>query len=303
MKNPGLKIGLQQQLLTKKGLTILSLLAMFQEGIFLWRWQMKNILLMAGVCLLSFNVFADTKTEILIDKVDRMEAELALLQRKLYQNPSVQPVTPSADDLQNKSNAPANIDDFYSQLDAQNQVIQSLTEKVERLEFQLNSLGNKVDKVNTDVDFRLNELSSSKPSNSEPVSETKNGSDKDAYEAAYALLKTGDYDKAEQAFLKFMTDYPTSSYLGNANYWLGESYYARGQYAEAAGLFADGFTKYKDNTKAPDNMLKLGLAMKGLGKKTEACSAFKGLSDEFPKANEALKKRAKDEAKALKCPL
>ena len=34
MKNLGPKIGLQQLLLTKKSLTILSLLAMFQEGIF-----------------------------------------------------------------------------------------------------------------------------------------------------------------------------------------------------------------------------------------------------------------------------
>ena len=261
---------------------------------------MKNILLMAGVCLFCFGALADTKTEILIDKVDRMEAELALLQRKLYQTPQL---SSSVADSQSSSNVPANIDEFYSQLDAQNQVIQSLTEKVERLEFQLTTLGNKVDKVNTDVDFRLNELSSSKPSTSETVSETKNESDKDAYESAYALLKAGNYGKAEQAFLKFMTDYPNSSYLGNANYWLGESYYARGKYAEAAGLFADGFTKYKDNTKAPDNMLKLGLAMKGLGKKKEACTAFKGLPDEFPTANESLKKRAKDEAKALKCPL
>ena len=158
-----------------------------------------------------------------------------------------------------------------------------------------------MDRINQDVDFRLNELGTQKPGEKTPITEAKNGSDKEAYEAAYALLKKGEYDQAEQAFLKFMADYPTSSYLGNANYWLGESYYARGQYAEAAGLFADGFTKYKDNTKAPDNMLKLGLAMKGLGKKSEACTAFKGLANEFPKANEALKKRASDEAKVLKC--
>lgn len=264
---------------------------------------MKKTFLMISICLFSLNVLADTKTEILIDKVDRMEAELALLQRKLYQNPSQQTAVSSGNDLTTNSNVPSNIDEFYSQWDAQNQVIQSLTEKVEQLEFQLNTLSSKVDKVNTDVDFRLNELSSSTLSTSSSALKTENGSDKDAYESAYALLKTGNYDKAEQAFLKFMSDYPSSSYLGNANYWLGETYYARGQYAEAAGLFADGFTKYKDNTKAPDNMLKLGLSMKGLGKKTEACSAFKGLSDEFPKANESLKKRAKDEAKALKCPL
>lgn len=254
---------------------------------------MKKIILMLGVCCLSLGALADTKTEILQDKVTRMEAELALLQRKLYQTPAQAPVQTSS--------LPSNIDDFYTQMDAQNQVVQDLTRKVEQLEFDLKTLGDKLNQINQDVDFRLNELAAQKNIPQTSVQVPENTSDKEAYEAAYALLKTGDYDRAEQAFLKFMADYPTSSYLGNANYWLGESYYARGQYAEAVGLFADGFTKYKDNSKAPDNMLKLGLTMKQLNKKSEACTAFKGLADEFPKANEALKKRAVDEAKALKC--
>lgn len=254
---------------------------------------MKKLILMASICLISLGVLADSKTEILQDKIDRMEAELALLQRKLYQTPEISTPAQSV-------NLPSNIDEFYAQMDAQNQVIQELTQKVEQLQFDLNTLGNKVDRINQDVDFRLTELGTQKPAESAPT-EVKKGSDKEAYDAAYALLRGGNYEEAEQAFLKFMADYPTSVYLGNANYWLGESYYARGQYAEAAGLFADGFTKYKDNTKAPDNMLKLGLTMKSLGKKSEACTAFKGLASEFPKANESLKKRALDEAKALKC--
>ena len=254
---------------------------------------MKKLILMASICLISWGTLADTKTEILQDKIDRMEAELALLQRKLYQAPeTAAPVQPA--------NLPSNIDEFYAQMDIQNQVIPELTQKVEQLQFDLTTLGTKMDRINQDVDFRLSELGTQKPTEPAPV-EIKKGSDKEAYDAAYGLLKAGNYEGAEQAFLKFMTDYPTSTYLGNANYWLGESYYARGQYAEAAGLFADGFTKYKDNTKAPDNMLKLGLTMKNLGKKSEACTAFKGLASEFPKANESLKKRASDEAKDLKC--
>ena len=254
---------------------------------------MKKLILMATVCCFSFGVLADTKTEILQDKVERMEAELSLLQRKLYQAPE--------NSVQKTTSLPSNIDDFYAQMDAQNQVIQELTQKVEQLEFELKTVTDKVEKMNQDVDFRFNELSSRAPTEKLPATETKKALDKEAYEAAYSLLKTGDYEAAEQAFLRFMADYPTSTYLGNANYWLGESYYARGQYAEAAGLFADGFTKYKDNSKAPDNMLKLGLTMKQLGKKSEACTAFKGLADEFPKANESLKKRASEEAKAFKC--
>ena len=257
-------------------------------------------LLFVSICLFAVGALADAKTEILMDKVERMEAELSLIQRKLYQAPVIEEKTSSSV----KADAPANIDELYSQIDAQNQLIQELTQKVEKLEFDLGNLNEKLDKINADVDFRLTEVANQKPTESTPVStETKNSNDKEAYDNAYAFLKKGDYEKAEQAFLKFMQDYPDSSLVGNANYWLGESYYARGQYAEAAGLFADGFTKYKNNTKAPDNMLKLGLTMKSLNKKAEACSAFNGLENEFPKANEALKKRAKEEAKALKCPL
>ena len=177
---------------------------------------------MVGFCLFSLGVYADTKTEILQDKVERMEAELSLIQRKLYQNPNVE---------KNVSSAPvksANVDELYSQIDAQNQVIQELTQKVEQLEFKLTNLDSKVGRINQDVDFRLNELSTTK--NSSNTSKTK---DKDVYDDAYALLKKGEYDAAEQAFLKFMKDYPDSSLLGNANYWLGECYYAQGQYAEA----------------------------------------------------------------------
>ncbi|MBO7484371.1 MAG: tol-pal system protein YbgF [Alphaproteobacteria bacterium] len=262
---------------------------------------MKHLFLMLGVCLIPFGVLADAKTEILMDKVDRMEAELSFIQRKLYQTPSsVESETSTASVM---NNVPANIDELYTQLDAQNQLIQTLTEKTERLEFDMTALKNKLDKMNQDIDFRLTELSAQKEASSgSSTSKVTSEKDKEAYEAAYALLKAGDYEGAEQAFLKFMADYPESKWLGNANYWLGESYYARGQYAEAVGLFADGFTKYKENSKAPDNMLKLGLTMKQLGKKTEACSAFNGLENEFPNATTTLKTRAKTEAKALKCP-
>ena len=98
-----------------------------------------------------------------------------------------------------------------------------------------------------------------------------------------------------------MKEYPNSSLIGNANYWLGETYYARGLFEQAVGIFADGFTKYKKNSKAADNLLKLGLTMNKLNKKQEACTAFKSLATEFPKADNRLKDRAKAEAKKLQC--
>ena len=162
---------------------------------------MKYLFLIVSTCLISFGALADAKTEILMDKVERMEAELSLIQRKLYQTPNLGEMMGTQTTISSTENGPANIDELYSQIDSQNQLIQDLTQKVEQLEFELNTLENKLNKINQDVDFRLNELGKQKSSESSGVNEVKNGSDKEAYEAAYALLKKGEYEGAEQAFL------------------------------------------------------------------------------------------------------
>lgn len=47
--------------------------------------------------------------------------------------------------------------------------------------------------------------------------------------------------------------------------------------------------------------MKLGMSMRELKKKTEACVAFTSLPTEFPKAEAALLSRAKSEASKLNC--
>ena len=268
---------------------------------------MKHLKLLSfGLCWICSVALADPKTEMMQDKLDRLEAEMALIQRKIYQQPVE---TPEVSQTPVASQVPKNIDDFYAQIDAQNQVVQDLTAQLEQMNHALSDLTDKFNRMQQDVEYRFQNL---KPAdqNSEqtPVQPEKQEvvvakiSDKEAYDKAYALLKDGKYADAEQSFLSFMETYPESSLLGNANYWLAETYYVRSQWAEAAGLFADGFTKYKENTKAPDSMFKLGLTMKQMGKTQEACAAFKGLSGEFKTLSDTLKKRAEQEIKGLKCP-
>jgi tol-pal system protein YbgF len=47
------------------------------------------------------------------------------------------------------------------------------------------------------------------------------------YEAAMQLFKAGDYKAAATAFSDFVQRYPGSSYAANAQYWLGNAYYAQ----------------------------------------------------------------------------
>ncbi len=240
---------------------------------------------------LAPQAFADTQIDMLAEKLNRLEQDVVLLQRQTYQS----------DTSIGATGETGTLDGLYTQLTEQQNVVRDLTAQLEKITFDIEKNKEEIAKLKADVDMRF-KLQATENTVAQPVpAPVVSGEDKAAYDAAYGLLKKGDFPAAETAFVAFMRDYPNSSLVGNANYWLGETYYARGQFEQAVGIFADGFTKYKDNTKAADNLLKLGMSMAKLNKKTEACTAFASLPVEFPKAADALKERAAAEAKKLTC--
>jgi tol-pal system protein YbgF len=105
------------------------------------------------------------------------------------------------------------------------------------------------------------------------------------YDSAMDLLRAGDYTSAErglQLFLDLNPDHPLAS---NAAYWLAETFYVRKNYAAAASGFARNYRTYgKSAPKAPDNLLKLGMALFGLGDAEKACLSYAELAKEFPNA-------------------
>ncbi len=129
----------------------------------------------------------------------------------------------------------------------------------------------------------------------------KTQSAEDIYKQGMTAINAGNNDEAAQKFTALMTKYPEHKLAGNAQYWLGEAYYAKKDYAKAAVAFGKGLEKYKDGNKGADSLLKLGMSMRELGKKEEACTAFKTLPTEFPKAEETTKTKAAGFAKALEC--
>lgn len=124
---------------------------------------------------------------------------------------------------------------------------------------------------------------------------------KTLYNEAFAAIKKQDYKNAEKQFEAFLELHPKNSLAGNAQYWLGESYFARGQFDKAAVAFAEGFQKYRDSQKAPDNLFKLGLTMARMNKKQEACIAFKNFLTEYPKVSDSMTKRLQKEMNKLSC--
>jgi tol-pal system protein YbgF len=129
------------------------------------------------------------------------------------------------------------------------------------------------------------------------------GSDpKQLYETAYGYLLQRDYGAAEVAFDDFLKKFPSDSLAGNAQYWLGESHFVRGQYKAAAGAFLKGYQSYAASAKAPDSLLKLAMSLDRLGQKDAACSSFAELNTKFPNAGQSVKSRAQSERQRVGCP-
>ena len=127
------------------------------------------------------------------------------------------------------------------------------------------------------------------------------GSPSDQYNAALGLLKQADYPGAEGAWKTFIQHYPNNPLTGTAHYWLGETYYVRGRYSEAASAYAEGYKNYPKGTKAPDDLLKLGMSLARANQKQNACVAFVQLDHDFPHATTTIKEQAAQEKKRLGC--
>lgn len=134
-----------------------------------------------------------------------------------------------------------------------------------------------------------------------PPATLADGPPEEQYNRAFGLLTALDYPAAEGAFKAFLVRHPSHELAANAQYWLGETYYARNNYAEAANAFLVGYQKYPKGTKAADNLLKLGLSLAGLGSTKEACSALGELATAYPDADIRLKRRASTEQARIGC--
>lgn len=128
-----------------------------------------------------------------------------------------------------------------------------------------------------------------------------NGTPQERYNYAYKLLVQSDYGDAESAFREFLGAHPQDALAGNAQYWLGETYYVRGQYEPAAQAFLQGYQGYPKGAKAPDSLLKLGMSLSAMKKNPEACAALGQLGKDFPSAPPHVKDAATRERGKIGC--
>jgi len=107
------------------------------------------------------------------------------------------------------------------------------------------------------------------------------------YEAAFDLIKTRDFDQAEQALSGFLHSYADSSYAANAQYWLGEVYLVKGDLEAARAAFAAVAEKWPSHSKVPDALYKQADACARLKQSAEATRLLKQVVQSYPDSSAA----------------
>ncbi|HEY0721482.1 MAG TPA: tol-pal system protein YbgF [Gammaproteobacteria bacterium] len=158
----------------------------------------------------------------------------------------------------------------------------------------LNELKQRQEDHYSDLDRRLSEierLGTSAPAQGgaaqAPAEPAPTPAERDAYQKAFDLLRELRYEQAIDGFRAFLKSYPTGRYASSAQYWLGEAYYARREFAKAITEYQTLLQRYPTSTKAPEALLKIGYSYSVLNKKDEARHTFEELVKLYPQSPEA----------------
>ena len=215
---------------------------------------------------------------------------------------------------------PVYIEDRLNQLQ---QAISLLTGQIEQLQYRNQQLQQQMEKMQADYEFRLEQVEkgggrpggapAARPAPAPPTAAAPStaaapppaaaaaGATDQVYNDAFKKLQDGDYAGAEKGFRAFVQRNPQHALAGNAQYWLGETYYARRDYQNAMTAFAEGYKAYKSSPKGPDNLLKLGITLATLGRKPDACAIFARFAQDYPRATDLQKRRIAQERQKNGC--
>lgn len=121
--------------------------------------------------------------------------------------------------------------------------------------------------------------------NNEPKSGDVN--QESVYRQAFGLLNDGRYEEAIEGFQRVLANHPSGRYAGNAQYWLGESFYVTRDFDAARDSFEKVVTHYPESVKVPDAMLKLGFIHYELSQWKAARNALKIVTKQYPQSTAA----------------
>jgi tol-pal system protein YbgF len=107
------------------------------------------------------------------------------------------------------------------------------------------------------------------------------------FDLATRDLTEGRYPLALQGYREFLRRYPDTELADNAQYGVGECFFAQAAFDSAAVEYAKVDAQWPKGDRAPASLYKLALSQERLGRSAEARKTFEDLVRRFPSSSEA----------------
>ena len=259
---------------------------------------------------------SSNKTSQLLSRINQLENQVQTLSRAVYRGDknAIKSLAATSSDNRDTITAAANFEVRMSQIEEQQR---NMTGQLEKIIFDLQQMKDRVERMQSDTDqrFRQVEYGGNRSMNTAPVtrkelpkgktlgtlSTNRNNPAQELYGQAFSSIQSARYEDAEIDFKRFLNQYINHPLAANAQYWLGETYYVRGDYKQAAKAFSQGYQDFPKSAKAADSLLKLGLSLSRLGRKDDACLSLQQLQKEFHGQTGSIQNKAAQEIKKLGC--
>lgn len=187
--------------------------------------------------------------------------------------------------IDNKSDKSSTVD-LINQNEQLRSEIARLRGQIEVLSNELANSQRRQKDFYVDLDSRLRKL--------EPQKVVLDGKEADvepseqkAYDNAMQLFKSGEYKQAANALSDFMRRYPNSAYAANAQYMLGNAYYAQRDCKLAISSHNVVVKNFPDSPKAPDAMLSMASCYTELKDKSATRKTLELLISQYPDSSAA----------------
>ena len=109
------------------------------------------------------------------------------------------------------------------------------------------------------------------------------------YDSAMRQLSGGDQDEAIQSFRNFLHENGSSPYADDAQFWIGEAYFRKGQYHRAIIEFNQVSINYGSGDRAPSALLRQAEAFRIVGDRVDARLSLQKVINRYPGTGEAAK--------------
>ncbi|MDX1648815.1 MAG: tol-pal system protein YbgF [Myxococcota bacterium] len=197
--------------------------------------------------------------------------------------------------------------DLLARVESLQQEVRELRGRLEEQDHRLDRLRERQKELYVDVDRRLQRMEAGRgeaapaapeapaepppPATAAPPAAAAPPADpleeQAAYEAAFNLLRDGRYERAGDAFGRFVQRYPTSGYADNALYWLGESHYVTRDFDAARQAFQRVVDEHPQSDKFTHALLKIGYIHHEQGNLDAAEQVLTILVDDHPQSTAA----------------